>query len=153
MSEEVKVQLKGPQAILAIVVLVAIGGFQWFRGGVSSFGGGPTTAIKDWIWSEYHTDDLSEAIENAEEDMSEENVEKMLAAAKRRMAMDKVEIKDLSIRKSGKRGYIVRVDFTLSGSPPPDGKGRRYLHLEKRSPGGWRVTHESSAFSYYASLF
>ncbi|MFH2202810.1 MAG: hypothetical protein ABIJ96_06835 [Elusimicrobiota bacterium] len=153
MSEEIKVQLKGPQAIMAVLVLIGIGGFQWVRLGVNFPTGGPAEEVKHWVVNTYHGGELEEALDEAAENLTEDAGKKVLAAAAKQQALSKVEITGLSVRRSGKNEYVVRVDFLLDGRPPPDGKGQRYLRVENRSPGGWFVRHETSAFSYYSTFF
>jgi hypothetical protein len=153
MSQEVSVKLKGPQAILVILLLAGYGGFQWVRLGVNFVTGGPEPTVREWIAEAYFSSDLEDALDAAEENLSEDAAQKVLEAAAKRESLGKVEITKFSARKSGKDEYIVRVEFLLDGKAPPDGKGRRYLRLKKRSPGGWRVRRETSAFSFYSTLF
>ncbi len=153
MSEEIKVQLKGPQAILAILVLIGAGGFQWVRLGVSWPGGGPDTAIKSWIANEY-SGELAEALdEEMAKEIKDVDVKKLMAAVAKEQATNNVDVTKMSARRTGKNKYVVRIEFLLGNEPPPDGKGTRYLRITKRSSGGWFVDNESSAFTYYSSFF
>lgn len=47
---------------------------------------------------------------------------------------------------------IVRAEVSVNGGPPPDGRPVRYLLLTTKFGGGWMVTSESTAYSYYEVL-
>jgi hypothetical protein len=47
---------------------------------------------------------------------------------------------------------VVRVEVTVDGGSPPDGRPVRYLFLTTKVGGGWMVLSETSSFRYYEAL-
>jgi hypothetical protein len=47
---------------------------------------------------------------------------------------------------------VVRVEVTVDGAPPPDGRPVRYLRLMRRVEGDWFVFTETDSFRYYQTL-
>jgi hypothetical protein len=59
-----------------------------------------------------------------------------------------------SLSAHGSRGImVVRVDITVDGAPPPDGRSVRYLWLTRSADDThWFVSADSDAFHYYLVL-
>ena len=64
-----------------------------------------------------------------------------------------IAIVSLGVKKMGEDLYVTRTQFTISGRPPPDGKGVRYFVMKKAGLGSWRVQGEASALQYYLTLW
>ena len=47
---------------------------------------------------------------------------------------------------------IVKVELTVNGGPPPDGRSVRYLDLIRSMDGRWLVMADSNAYHYMISL-
>jgi hypothetical protein len=53
----------------------------------------------------------------------------------------------------GKPVKLVRVEITVDGGPPPDGRSVRYFQMETKFVGdGWMVIGESSSYRYFSAL-
>src|SRR5208282_1403789 len=65
-----------------------------------------------------------------------------------------VECKSISVRGTmGKPVNLVRVEITLDGGPPPDGRSVRYFQMETKFVGdGWMVIGESDSYNYFSAL-
>lgn len=64
-----------------------------------------------------------------------------------------IEIVSLQARRVEDSEYAVRVEFTVEGKPPPDGKTPRYFRVQKRAVGDWYVLGETSALLYWLALW
>ena len=53
---------------------------------------------------------------------------------------------------AGPQAMIVRAEVTVNGAPPSDNRPVRYLHLTTKFGGGWMVSSDSDAYSYYEAL-
>lgn len=50
------------------------------------------------------------------------------------------------------RVIYVRADIAVEGAAPPDGRAIRYFTISRKLGGGWMVTGESTAYTYYNEL-
>jgi hypothetical protein len=73
-------------------------------------------------------------------------------AVKRITELEQLELTSVSARGSGE-DVVVRVEPRVNGQIPPDGKEVRYYRMSYSTLTGWRVRHETTAFSYYTKLF
>jgi hypothetical protein len=73
-------------------------------------------------------------------------------AVERLKDLDELELVSVSARGSGE-DVVVRVEPRIHGQVPPDGKEVRYYRMSYSTLTGWRVRHETTAFSYYTKLF
>jgi hypothetical protein len=73
-------------------------------------------------------------------------------AVERITELDRLELTSVSARGSGE-DVVVRVEPRVNGQVPPDGREVRYYRMSYSTLTGWRVQHETTAFSYYTKLF
>jgi len=50
------------------------------------------------------------------------------------------------------RVIYVRAEITVDGAAPPDGRSVRYFTISGKLGGGWMVSGESNAYTYYNEL-
>jgi hypothetical protein len=48
---------------------------------------------------------------------------------------------------------FVRAEILVDGSPPGDSNGTRYYQMSYSTITGWRMTRETTALAYYATIF
>lgn len=72
-------------------------------------------------------------------------------------AVDLLEQSGVEIHSITARGWsanvVVRVEMSVRGGPPPDGRPVRYFRLLHLTRAGWRVIGESNAVRYYTRLW
>ena len=76
--------------------------------------GSPAPVIKQWLWNAYHTGELQEALDEARGNLTDESVEKVLAAQAKEEVLSKLNITKRSPRMTGKGDYVVLIEFLLS---------------------------------------
>ncbi|MBP7828306.1 MAG: hypothetical protein KA248_00160 [Kiritimatiellae bacterium] len=105
-------------------------------------------AIRPWLAAAYMWNALGEADRPFERMTASEQKafsDKVLAAGRVRIT---------SIRARGSGDHIVcRVEVSVDGQPPSDGKTVRYYAMRYSSLTGWTYEDETSPLLYYLTLF
>ncbi len=82
-------------------------------------------------------------------DLNKAELKKVGTAA---MASNKVEFNNVTARGFGS-DRILRVEITVDGKPPPDGRSVRYYRMEYSYLLGWVYHQEVTAFAYWTKLW
>jgi hypothetical protein len=140
-------KLTGPRALVALVVIGAIMGLQFFsqRQALQTQALG---AIKTYLVAEYtrqHLPELQQATMDGT--LSEARADQIAA----QLTRENIDI--VSISAHGHSGRCVaRIEIRVAGSEPPDGKTVRYLRMSYSVLAGWRVLRDTNRWSYYLSV-
>lgn len=105
--------------------------------------------IKPFIAGAIVMDSVSEFAERDWGQLSEAEQQRLSDTA---VAMRKLEVNLVSARGFGS-DVVVKVDVTVDGQPPPDGKRERYFRLSYSYFMGWTMRQEVGAFSYWMMLW
>ncbi len=140
-----KVQLKGLPAVLVIVVIVvgAAGKFYLERSTLESEA---VERIKLQLQGEYSARELSNV------DVDQLSAAELEAAAEQLMSLSDIVFTSTAARGKGD-DVVVRVEISVAGKDPPDGKGVRYYVMSHSVVTGWHLERETTALSYYLKLF
>lgn len=140
------IKLTGVNALIVIVAIVAIGGYQVVlgRGALDSE---VTEKIKMELMPEY----LGPHIENARRALEAGDMDEVTASTDEILGK-RLEFKSLSARGSGDN-VIVRAEVLINGRPPEDGKAVRYFKFRYSHIAGWRLLYETWWPSYYLKLW
>ncbi|MDX1571122.1 MAG: hypothetical protein R3200_11595 [Xanthomonadales bacterium] len=134
-----EVKLTGWQAVAAIVVVVLFGGYRLLYAG-STLETEGKAAIEEWIANEYQRYHLKRT------DLSQEEQASLLIDAA------DVKIESLSAR-GGPSDTVVRVEIAPNRAHPPDMSYTQYYRMEFSNLQGWHSVRDSTALSYYLTLF
>ncbi len=144
---ETTFKLTGPKALVALVVIVAIMGFQFFlpRHTLPTQG---IDAVKTYLVAGFERHDLPE-LQRATMDgtLSETRADQIVAE----LTPKNIEIVSINAHGHGGR-CVARVEIRVAGSEPPDGEPVRYLKMSHSALTGWRVLGETSRWNYYLSF-
>ncbi len=145
---ETKVQLKGTNALIAIVVLLGFFGYKYYSA-QSTLATEGAEVLKFWLSGEYQ----SHAIDNFKSPDSKvgnpENIEKRALKI-----LDAGKVKFLSLKARGaSKDIIVRAEISVNGKPPEIGKVVRYFRMEHTMISGWYVHRETTAFAFYTKFW
>jgi hypothetical protein len=135
------ITLRGWPAVIVIAMVVVLYGLT-FVVSRSSLDDEALSPIRLQLQGEYTSAVLPELDPN---DPDPEVVERLTE-------LDQIEFASVSARGSGEK-VIVRVEPLVNGQPPPDGRDVRYYQMSWSSLTGWRMRRETTAFSYYTTLF
>jgi hypothetical protein len=144
---ETKIKLTGPQAIAAVVVIVAVVAIQ-FLNRQQTLQTEAVDQIKLHLSAEYarqHLPELQRATQGV--DLDEARVEEMV----RQMSTDNIDIVDIGARGRGGE-FVARVEVEVEGADPPDGRRIRYFKMTHSTLVGWRVVRTTSKWSYYLAF-
>jgi hypothetical protein len=140
-------QLRGWHAIAAAVVLVGYMGITtWMR--IQPVEDGMRDALREQLLNEYSGRGTKDVLRILAEARDGKPIEPL---------PEKIEqdIEFPSIGAHGKTGgtvKVVRVEITVDGGGPPDGRTIRYFSMSRKFGGGWMVVGESNAYNYYSDL-
>jgi hypothetical protein len=140
-------QLKGWQAVAAVVALAAFtGGRMYFR--VRPVDDGVREAVRARLLNEYSGRGPKDVTRILAEAREGKPVEELQPVAQR-------DVEFTSIAAHGRMGgmyTVVRAEVTVDGGPPPDGRAVRYFSIMEKLGGGWMVVGESDSYRYYEEL-
>ncbi|MBI4028054.1 MAG: hypothetical protein HY360_23930 [Verrucomicrobia bacterium] len=150
-----EIKIKGWKAVAVLLLLSGVGGFQYYKL-QTTLDAKAAGVIKAHLESEY-SGEMSQMLDQARQAKTPLNAEAIMKAAEK---LQRIKISSISAR-AGRRNVdhgnhdevIVRVEYTIDGKPPPDGKSPRYFVMEERLLGEWRLNWETSAFNYYSKLW
>jgi hypothetical protein len=139
-----KFTLSGWKALVALAIVAA-----WYGAQVSyrirPVDDAGRQAIQSWLLRGYRGEtpkDLLRKLEDAKAGLPPEPEPP---------PMD-VQIVSLSAH-GGTSHMIVKVEVTVNGDPPPDGRPIRYLYVSRNFDDTWSVLYESSAYAYKSALW
>ncbi len=96
---------------------------------------------------------LSSALSGMEgRSMTELSKADQLRVTQKALTVQKVEFRNVTARGFGSE-QILRVEITVDGQPPPNGKDVRYYRMEYSYLTGWIYRQEVTAFSYWTKLW
>ena len=61
----------------------------------------------------------------------------------------RIEIQRITRRGYGNEEFLARVEFTVKGSPPPDGESPRFVYMRRNLGGGYSFVRESYSTPWY----
>ena len=137
----------GPKAVVALVVIAMVVGFQYFSR-KQSLQTQAVDAIKTHLvadYTRYHLPELQRATTGGT--VGDTRIEEIAE----QLNTENIDIASISAR--GRDGKCVaRVEIRVAGSEPPDGKPVRYFKMSHSTFTGWRVRGEVAAWNYYLSF-
>lgn len=144
---EKTLKLTGPKAVVALLIIVGVTGFQYISR-AQSVQTQAVHAIKTQLaadYTRYHLPELQQAATAGTMDAT--SIEKVAADVN----PDKIDI--VSMHARGHNGdYIARVEIRVDGSAPPDGRSVRYFKIRHSSLTGWHVANEAHPWNYYLAF-
>ncbi len=122
-------------------LLLALAAFRYHTRAVT-LDAAARDAVRSWVVGEYHPVPLVPR-----------GLEPLLdsVAATELLRQSGVEIQSMTAR-GWSDNAVVRVELSVHGGPPPDGRPVRYFRLLRLPSSGWRVVGESTALRYYTRL-
>ncbi|MCB0338918.1 MAG: hypothetical protein KDD53_04905 [Bdellovibrionales bacterium] len=148
MSAEIKAELKGPYAVIAIAIaaLLALGGYVSRDVTIQDQG---RRAIERYIAQEYQRDALPGLEQALNSDSDREELEEITQDF---LGLDRVIIGELSVRTHRYRdeNYVAKVEVrSIDGEEVPKADSIQYLEMEYSNITGWRVVRESTSAAYW----
>lgn len=140
-------KLKGPGAVVALVVIAAVVGLQYFsrRQSLQTQG---ITAIKIQLvadYTRYHLPELQKAAAGGTVD--ETRIKEIVG----HVNPDNIDIVSVSARGHGGT-CVARAQIRVAGAEPPDGRSVRYFKMQHSSLTGWRVVSDANPWNYYLAF-
>jgi len=141
-------QFRGWHALLALVALAGFFGIKMYMH-VVSVDEPMRYALREELQKEYSglgPKDVTRILNEAAEGQPVEPVPTVV--------QHDIEFKSIAARGTmGKPVKLVRVEITVDGGPPPDGRSVRYFQMETKFVGdGWMVIGESNSYNYFSAL-
>ena len=146
---EYNYQFRGWHALLAVAALAGFFGIKMYMH-VVSVDEPMRDALREELMKEYSGLGAKDVTRILNEAHDGQPVEEPVQPAVQR----DVEFKSISARGTmGKPVKLVRVEITVDGGPPPDGRSVRYFQMETKFVGdGWMVIGESDSYNYFSAL-
>lgn len=145
------IQLRGWQAVAALVVLAGITGVQMYSR-VRSVDDAMRDAVRVELLKDYSgrgSKDLARLVAEARQGAPAESL------SLPPLVQRDVEFTSIAARgRMGGAAIVVRAEVTVDGGPPPDGRAVRYFWVVRRfwGNGSWLVTGETDAYRYFDAL-
>ncbi len=145
---EYRQQLKGWQAAVAMVVILGIVAYQCARR-VQTVDDAARFAIGVSLTREYQGKGLREQVQEYLKQKASGGAPQEPPPSD--VPIPRVEL--VSVKAHGSKDVMVaKVELTVNGGPPPDGRSVRYLDLMRSMDGRWLVVADSNAYHYLTSL-
>ena len=146
---EIKIQLKGIHAVIALVALAGFFGYKYYNVQTTLDTEG-AEVLKNFIRGDY----LSHAMIGIQAtDFKAGNIEDIEKKVQKVLGAGKIDFFSLKARGTS-NDIIVRAEISVNGKPPETGKAVRYFRMEYYTiTGHWRVHREVTAFSYHSKFF
>lgn len=134
----------------AAIALVAVLGFF----GVKSF-------LRIRMVDESMRDAVRQQLMNEYSGRGPKDVARLVAEARAQQPLDAVPPlvqRDIEFKSIGARGQwdalvaVIRVEITVDGAAPPDGRNTRFFRVSQKLDGGWMVIGDSDSYSYFMML-
>ena len=136
---QIKIQLTGAKAVMAILVVVGFVGFR-FVSAVSSIETDAADELKFWLQAEYSREFMAAHPEPDEEE------------AQQLLALQNIEFIEINGRGTPE-DMAVRVKIRVDGSPPAYGAEVRYFRMDHSMVFGWKHRRDIPALLYYLNFF
>lgn len=136
---------KAVGAIASILLASLLYGINWPRNDLGPAFAKPVIA---YLQAEQTRRVLAEYAPNGSASLNREQLQKYGEAAQ---ASQRIAINSLEVRGSF-RTAVARVNYSVNGNTPPDGRAVRHLLLKNSYLGGWFVDRGTTALSYYFAL-
>ncbi len=146
-ERSIKVRLTGWKAIAVLAVVVAIAGYRYV-GARTTLQSAGADELRFWLAAEYQREGLP-ALEEA---VASGNAQAASEQAQEIIARSRIDFVSMTARGTPD-DLAVRVEISVDGGAPPDGKTTRCFRMRYSSVTGWRMQRETSALSYYLKLF
>jgi hypothetical protein len=145
---EYNYQFRGWHAVLALVALAGFFGIKMYLH-VVAVDEPMRDALREELQKEYSGLGPKDVTRILSEAHQGEPIEPVQPAVQH-----DVEFKSIAARGTiGKPVKLVRVEITVDGGPPPDGRSVRYFQMETKFIGdGWMVIGESNSYNYFSAL-
>lgn len=141
-------QLRGWQAVAALVVMAAITGAQMYSR-IRPVDDGMRDAVRTQLLQEYSgrgPKDIARFVAEAGAGSPVEPVPPLIQRD--------VEFTSMAARGSTGGALVVRAEVTVDGGPPLDGRPVRYFWISRKFGGdGWLVMAEADSYRYFMALF
>ena len=135
-------ELKGWKAVAAIAAIIAVVICVRITVHHNRPLEGAAAAIQPWIMAEYTRAQLESVKDKMDSNtMQAEDYERLTS-------LGKIEITDIKIR-----GSVARVEYTVGGKPPSDGRSPRYYRMDYTPMIGWTMESQTSKLFYNLSFF
>jgi hypothetical protein len=145
---EYRQQLKGWQAAVVGVVIPGIVAYQCARR-LQTVDDSARFAIGVSLTREYQGRGLKEQVQEYLQQRASGGAPKEPPPSD--VPVPRVEL--VSVKAHGSNDVMVaKVELTVDGGPPPDGRSVRYLDLMRSVDGRWLVVADSDAYHYWISL-
>ncbi|MGK7345714.1 MAG: hypothetical protein ACNS63_07880 [Candidatus Nitrospinota bacterium M3_3B_026] len=141
-----EMNLTGWKAVVALLVVAAVGGFNFFAM-EEDLHGEVAEKIEFELMPEYHGPDIA-ALKGAVDSGDKEAA----AALSKAITGREIEFKSISKRGWGEN-VIVRVEVLVDGQTPYVGEPVRYFKFRYSPVFGWRYKYETWWLSYYLKLW
>lgn len=140
-------QLRGWQAVAALVVMAGITGVEMYSR-IRPVDDGMRDAVRTRLLQEYSGRGPKDIARFVAEARAGSPVEPVPAVVQR-----DVQFTSMAGRGSMGGAIVVRAEITVDGGPPPDGRAVRYFWVSRKFGGdGWLVVGESGAYQYFMEL-
>jgi hypothetical protein len=142
------IKITGWKAIPVLVVILLIGGYRYYAMRASL-----DTEAKQLIRERILTDSMRNWVGELEErDPASMTPEEAARNVDGFLRLKKIDIVSMEARGRGDR-VVVRVEITVDGKPPPDGRNVRYFRMRHSMLTGWRIKRETTALSYHLTFW
>ena len=136
--------LRGWHAVVALALVLGWSGVElWYH--MRPVDDAGRQAIQEWLLRGYRGEtaqDLLRKLEDAKAGLPPEP------------APPPMDVQILSASGHGGTSHmVVKVEVTVNGGPPPDGRSVRYLYVSRNFDDTWSVLGNSSAYAYTRALW
>ncbi len=141
--DEKTITFKGPWAFIVLLLLGAFTVFQYSDRN-RTLESEAVDVIKMWLVAEYSRmmlPELQAMVQNPSG--KEKQIEEMV----KQISLDSVRIASIKARGKGD-DVAVRVEITVDGKDPPDGKRIRYFRMSHSTLIGWQYDYEIGKWRY-----
>ncbi len=144
----VQFRLRGWGALAVLLAFASVWGYrQWSMR--TTIDGAALDKIKPWIVAEFASKALSETAGRPFEQLT---TEERRSLSEKVLAAGRAEVKVTGLHGLGDEA-VVRVEVSIDGQPPPDGRTTRYYRLNHSLLLGWTFRQEVPRLSYWLELF
>jgi hypothetical protein len=145
---EYNFQLKGWHALLAIPLLLGFAGIKmWMH--VRTVDDALRDAVRAQLLNDYSGRGRSDVARILAEARAGSPTEELPPLVQRDVEFTSIAARGVF---AGQR-EIVKVEITVDGGPPPDGRALRYLRVSRGLEGAWIVDGEADSYSYFMELW
>jgi hypothetical protein len=146
MEQQFTVTLKGWKAVAALMLIAAVYGLVLYSR-VQRLDDSGRQALQGWLLKDYNGQGPKEIYKR---------VQDYKAGLPFQPLPDiqpmNIEFSTVSARGSA-NNLIVKVEITVDGGPPPDGRPVRYFRMMHNDDRGWWVSSETDSYWYYRTMY